>query len=131
MAATGDLGAQRGLVAFALDAVTNGAVSFARGVWQAEPIARMAASHGEPHDRKVLAALLFYMAQIEADNGGASGSTYQAEACAILNGLAIDGDDEAAAHLDAIAGEVGPQVLADAAALETLAADMADIATIH
>ncbi|AJR22528.1 MULTISPECIES: hypothetical protein [unclassified Sphingobium] len=116
-AACGDLGAQRQGCMLSWqgmkDAVSRGAFAAAHGhaiemmIW-----ARLAASHGEAQDILILIAALSYLAEYWGydSEGAVYGNDLLAEATALLDRLASDGNEVAADGLNLMAQTVGPHI---------------------
>lgn len=113
-ASRGDLSAFRQLVQLGLGAGISGQISPQHALWGVEMAARMAAAHGQDQDRMCLAGLLFSMSAVEQDMNESDGFAYEAEALAILNSLADEGNEAAADYLQQIAGLVKPEILTGA-----------------
>jgi hypothetical protein len=78
-----------------------------------EVLARLAAVHGDPLDRRGLASVLFLRAEWEKQHGcPVRAVNFQAEGVQILDQLADEGDEDAAASLN-LAGSI-----ADPAAMQ-------------
>lgn len=116
-AASGDLNAQRQGCFLAWqgmkDAVERGSFATAHGcavemmIW-----ARIAASHGEEQDVLTLASALAYLAEYWGYDqlGAVYGNDLLAEATALLDRLASDGNEVAANGLNLLAQAVAPHI---------------------
>jgi hypothetical protein len=88
-----------------------------------EVLARLAAVHGDPMDRRGLASVLFLRAAWEQQNGCPQRAiNFQAEGVQILDKLADEGDEDAAASLN-LAGSVADPAALQLARSETLGVD--------
>lgn len=139
-AARGDASAQSDLVLAVMQLAHEARMEVDEAATIAEPLARLAAAHGAESDRVTLLGVLLlraglmqkmgrpdreaiYMDEIAALSEAliAEGNRDAARTwAAILSGLADDGDETAAARLAALADELGPDVLKEAAFLDRL-----------
>ena len=88
-----------------------------------EVLARLAAVHGDPVDRRGLASVLFLRGEWEKQHGCAHRAiNFQAEAVQILNQLADEGDEDAAATLN-LAGSIAEPAAMELARGEPMGVD--------
>lgn len=129
-AAKGDVDAQGTLADWAMQCADEKSAPFGHCAHLAEAFARMAASHGGALDRLRLARALIYAAE-DATNVADlhSAHSHQAEALALLNELADEGDDQAVHALQAAAESWPAAALASAARLRRLITPVASVLT--
>jgi hypothetical protein len=148
LAASGDAEAQADLVVRTLKLADEGGLSLEEALQSAELVARMAASHGGADQRLLLAGVLLK----RADSATAIARAQQARAAAfieeaqgvllvlsdegcedasiglaaLLDGLANDGDEEAATRLTLLSEVLGPAVMQRAGAFSRFLHQQAD-----
>jgi len=116
LAATGDLPAQRAFVQLALEMIRGGADPI-WGYNGALIWARIAAAHGYPEDRQVLAGCLCGLAKTLSDNGSEDAAAdVMIEAVAITDELADEGCEAAAGLLNQLVEILPPRVAGQAKA---------------
>ena len=148
LAASGDAEAQADLVVLTLKFAEEGGLSLEEALQSAELVARMAASHGGADQRLLLAGVLLK----RADSATARARQEQARAAefieeaqsrlaalsdegcedasiglaALLDGLANEGDEEAATRLTLLSEVLGPAVMQRAGAFSRFLHQQAD-----
>ncbi|NIJ16498.1 hypothetical protein [Sphingobium vermicomposti] len=116
-AAMGDLPAQRAFVQIGLQMIGSGGVD---PIWGYNGVliwARIAAAHGYPEDRQVLAGCLCGLARTISENGSEEAATeVMVEAVAIADELADEGCELSAKVLNQLVEILPPRVASEAKA---------------
>lgn len=111
LAAEGDLAAQRAFVQIGLEMVRNGSLDPVGGYKGALIWARIAAAHGFPEDRQVLAGCLCGLAKTISDEGAEEAAAeVMIEAVAITDELADEGCEMSADLINQFVQILPPRV---------------------